>query len=80
MKKSGRARPAITPPLVFGESMPERARPNVAIPACTCPIPLFIVYATVIVLEDGLVHSYDDIYGHDAALERVLARGYPYPG
>ena len=43
------------------------------------PIPVLIVYATVIVLEDGLVHFYDDIYGHDAALEKVLAKGYPYP-
>jgi murein L,D-transpeptidase YcbB/YkuD len=43
------------------------------------PIPVVIVYATVIVLEDGLVHFYDDIYGHDAALEKVLAKGYPYP-
>jgi murein L,D-transpeptidase YcbB/YkuD len=44
------------------------------------PIPVLIVYATVIVLEDGLVHFYDDIYGHDTSLERVLAKGYPYPG
>ena len=43
------------------------------------PIPVLILYATVIVLEDGLVHFYDDIYGHDAALEKVLAKGYPYP-
>ena len=43
------------------------------------PIPVLIVYATVIVLEDGLVHFYDDIYGHDAALEQALAKGYPYP-
>ena len=43
------------------------------------PIPILIVYATVIVLEDGLVHFYDDIYHHDAALEKVLAKGYPYP-
>ncbi len=43
------------------------------------PIPVLIVYATVIVLEDGIVHFYDDIYGHDAALETVLAKGYPYP-
>jgi L,D-transpeptidase YcbB len=42
-------------------------------------IPVLIVYATVIVPEDGLVHFYDDIYGHDAALEKVLAKGYPYP-
>jgi murein L,D-transpeptidase YcbB/YkuD len=43
------------------------------------PIPVLIVYATVIVLEDGLVHFYDDIYGHDAKLEMMLAKGYPYP-
>jgi murein L,D-transpeptidase YcbB/YkuD len=44
------------------------------------PIPVLILYATVIVLEDGLVHFYDDIYGHDSSLEKVLAKGYPYPG
>ncbi len=43
------------------------------------PIPVFIVYGTVVVTEDGLVHFYDDIYGHDAALEKVLKKGYPYP-
>jgi L,D-transpeptidase YcbB len=43
------------------------------------PIPVLIVYATVIVTEDGIVHFYDDIYGHDATLEQVLAKGYPYP-
>lgn len=44
------------------------------------PIPVLILYATVIVSEDGVVHFYDDIYGHDAALEKVLEKGYPYPG
>ena len=43
------------------------------------PIPVLILYATVIVTEDGLVHFYDDIYGHDAALDKVLEKGYPYP-
>jgi len=43
------------------------------------PIPVLILYATVIVSEDGTVYFYDDIYGHDAALEQVLAKGYPYP-
>ncbi len=28
----------------------------------------------------ALVAFYDDLYGHDAALEKVLAKGYPYPG
>jgi murein L,D-transpeptidase YcbB/YkuD len=46
----------------------------------THPIPVLIVYATVIATEDGVVHFYDDIYGHDAALEKVLDKGYPYPG
>jgi len=40
-------------------------------------IPVLIVYATVVVLEDGVVHFDDDIYGHDAALEKALAKGYP---
>jgi len=44
------------------------------------PIPVLILYATVIVLEDGLVHFYEDIYKQDAALGQVLAKGYPYPG
>ena len=43
------------------------------------PIPVLILYATVIVLEDGIVHFYDDIYGYDASLDKVLAKGYPYP-
>jgi murein L,D-transpeptidase YcbB/YkuD len=43
-------------------------------------IPVLIVYGTVVVTEDGTVHFYDDIYGHDASLEVVLDKGYPYPG
>ena len=45
----------------------------------THPIPVFIVYGTAIVTEDRVVHFYDDIYGHDTALEKALAKGYPYP-
>jgi L,D-transpeptidase YcbB len=41
-------------------------------------IPVLIVYATVIVPDDGVVHFYDDIYGLDASLDKVLAKGYPY--
>lgn len=44
------------------------------------PIPVLILYVTVFVSEDGVVHFYDDIYGHDAQLDRVLEKGYPYPG
>jgi len=43
------------------------------------PIPVAILYATVIVPDDGSVGFYDDIYGHDSALQRALAKGYPYP-
>ncbi|HTV59467.1 MAG TPA: L,D-transpeptidase family protein [Verrucomicrobiae bacterium] len=43
------------------------------------PIPVFIIYGTVYVAEDGTVHFWKDIYGHDAALEQALASGYPYP-
>ena len=45
----------------------------------THTIPVVIVYLTVVVLEDGLVHFFDDIYGHDVALQQALAKGYPYP-
>lgn len=45
----------------------------------TQPIPVLIVYGTVIVSSDGVVHFYDDIYKHDAALEQALDKGYPYP-
>ena len=43
------------------------------------PVPVHIVYATAVAREDGRVFFYDDIYGHDRALTRLLAAGYPYP-
>jgi len=42
------------------------------------PVPVFIVYATAIARENGDVYFYPDVYGHDAALTRALAGGYPY--
>lgn len=42
------------------------------------PVPVLILYGTAIVTEGGEIHFYADIYGHDATLERVLAKGYPY--
>jgi murein L,D-transpeptidase YcbB/YkuD len=42
------------------------------------PIPVLILYGTAIVTEGGEIHFYADIYGHDATLEQVLAKGYPY--
>jgi murein L,D-transpeptidase YcbB/YkuD len=41
------------------------------------PIPVVIVYGTAVVMEDREVRFFDDIYGHDAALERVLAQSHP---
>lgn len=37
------------------------------------PIPVLIVYATAVVLESGEVRFFDDIYGEDARLERILS-------
>ena len=44
------------------------------------PFPVLILYGTAVVDEEGDVHFFDDIYGHDATLQKVLSRGYPYPG
>jgi L,D-transpeptidase YcbB len=44
------------------------------------PIPVLILYTTAVVQADGEVDFFDDIYGHDSDLEKVLAKGYPYPG
>jgi murein L,D-transpeptidase YcbB/YkuD len=37
------------------------------------PIPIFILYATAVVTEDGTVQFFEDIYRHDEELERALA-------
>lgn len=37
------------------------------------PIPVLILYSTAVVMENGEVRFFDDIYGQDAALEQVLA-------
>jgi murein L,D-transpeptidase YcbB/YkuD len=46
----------------------------------TTPVPVLILYVTAVVEEDGSVHFFNDIYGHDKSLEAVLAKGQPYPG
>lgn len=53
---------------------PNNARVNL-----TKPIPVLIIYATAVAEEDGEVFFYPDLYGHDATLEKALAKGYPYP-
>jgi murein L,D-transpeptidase YcbB/YkuD len=49
------------------------------------PLPLLVIYNTAMVEENGDVHFFDDIYGHDAAMEKALAAfrrstasGFPY--
>ena len=42
------------------------------------PVPVLVVYHTAVVAENGDVHFFEDIYGHDGVLERELAKGYPY--
>jgi L,D-transpeptidase YcbB len=44
------------------------------------PVPVVIIYLTAVVEENGEVHFFDDIYGHDRSLNAVLAKGPPYPG
>jgi L,D-transpeptidase YcbB len=39
------------------------------------PIPVVIVYATAVVLDNGEVHFFDDIYGEDIRIETLLAKG-----
>ena len=42
------------------------------------PIPVLIVYASAVVLESGEVRFFEDIYGQDAALAKMLdSRGKP---
>lgn len=43
------------------------------------PTPVLIVYATAVVLESGEVRFFEDIYGQDAQIEALLAKGYPHP-
>lgn len=43
------------------------------------PVPIVIFYMTAEVEEDGHVHFFDDIYGYDEDLEKVLEKGPPYP-
>jgi murein L,D-transpeptidase YcbB/YkuD len=57
------------------QSGPDNQQVNLA-----TPVPVLIFYITAVVEEDGSVHFFDDIYGHDKSLNAVLAKGPPYPG
>lgn len=43
------------------------------------PIPVLIFYATARVGEDGRVYFFKDLYGYDADMNSVLAKGDPFP-
>ena len=47
--------------------------------ALSKPIPVLIVYGTAVVMEDGDVRFFEDIYGQDAALEQALTAGESRP-
>jgi murein L,D-transpeptidase YcbB/YkuD len=42
-------------------------------------IPVYIIYATALAVQNGDIFFYPDVYGHDRALDRLLRQGYPYP-
>jgi L,D-transpeptidase YcbB len=56
----------------------QKGRDNVQV-NLTKPIQVLILYGTAVPEEDGSIHFFDDLYGHDADLEKVLAKGYPFP-
>lgn len=43
------------------------------------PVPIVIFYVTAMADEDGTVHFFNDIYGYDESMRKVLEKGPPYP-
>ena len=43
------------------------------------PIPVLILYSTVVVDEKNNVFFFDDVYGYDKQLDEVSKKRYPYP-
>ena len=43
------------------------------------PLPIVIFYLTAFVDEHGDIRFFDDIYGYDASMQNVFAKGPPYP-
>jgi murein L,D-transpeptidase YcbB/YkuD len=46
------------------------------VPAIQRDPKVFILYGTSVIEEDGEMRFFDDIYGYDRALEKVLKKGY----
>ena len=43
------------------------------------PVPIVLFYMTAEVEDDGDIHFFEDIYGYDAEMDKVLEKGPPYP-
>jgi L,D-transpeptidase YcbB len=43
------------------------------------PLPIVIFYLTARVGDDDQIYFFDDIYGYDAEMQKVFAKGPPYP-
>jgi murein L,D-transpeptidase YcbB/YkuD len=43
------------------------------------PLPIVIFYLTARVDEDGQTDFFDDLYGYDSEMQKVFAKGPPYP-
>jgi len=52
----------------------ESGRDNVTV-SLKQRVPVFIVYGTALTYENGEVHFYDDLYGHDRTLIDELSKG-----
>jgi murein L,D-transpeptidase YcbB/YkuD len=71
-----RDKPTWTPDKI--QDAMENGRDNVQV-NLDKPIPVLILYSTAVVEPDGEVRFFDDIYGYDRSLEKVLSNGPPYP-
>ena len=56
-------------PTTVGEAMQGSSTLRVALAR---PVTVYVLYATVVVGEDGTVQFHPDLYGHDAVLARAL--------
>jgi murein L,D-transpeptidase YcbB/YkuD len=43
------------------------------------PVGVYLLYSTVVVDQDGTTHFFEDVYGHDARLDTMLAKRPPSP-
>jgi len=58
-----------------GDRYLDEARPEQPAVSLERPVGVYLLYSTVVVDEDGTTHFFEDIYGHDARLDALLAKG-----